>query len=36
MKFGLIEVDRSTQERKVKGSANFLGSIAKVNTLLTK
>jgi beta-glucosidase len=36
MKFGLIEVDRSTQERKVKGSANFLGSIAKMNTLLTK
>jgi beta-glucosidase len=36
MKFGLIEVDRSTQERKVKGSANFLGSIAKMNSLLTK
>jgi beta-glucosidase len=36
MKFGLIEVNRSTQERKVKGSANFLGSVAKMNLLLTK
>lgn len=36
MKFGLIEVDRSTQERKVKGSANFLGGVAKMNSLLTK
>lgn len=36
MKFGLIEVNRSTQERKVKGSANFLGSAAKMNSSLTK
>jgi beta-glucosidase len=36
MKFGLIEVDRSTQERKVKESATYLGSMAKMNTLLSK
>jgi beta-glucosidase len=36
MRFGLIEVDRSTQERKVKGSARCLGSIAQKNTLVLK
>lgn len=29
MKFGLIEVDRSTQKRKVKESGRYLGKIAK-------
>jgi beta-glucosidase len=32
MKFGLIEVDRSTQERKVKESARYLGGIAQMST----
>ena len=36
MKFGLIEVDRTTQERKVKDSARCLGSIAQMNTLISK
>jgi beta-glucosidase len=36
MRFGLIEVDRSTQERKVKESARYLGSIAKMNSLVSK
>jgi beta-glucosidase len=36
MKFGLIEVDRTTQERKVKDSARYLGHIAQMNTLVSK
>jgi beta-glucosidase len=36
MKFGLIEVNRSTQERKVKESGRYLGSIAQKNTLVSK
>ncbi|MEH7117790.1 family 1 glycosylhydrolase [Neobacillus vireti] len=36
MRFGLIEVDRSTQERIVKDSARYLGSMAKVNKLVLK
>jgi beta-glucosidase len=31
--FGLIAVDRRTQERTVKESANYLGRIAKANGL---
>lgn len=34
MQFGLIEVDRSTQERRVKESARYLGRIAQMNTLV--
>ncbi len=34
MKFGLIEVDRATQERKAKESAKYLGHIAQINELL--
>jgi len=33
MQFGLIAVDRSTQERTVKPSARFLGEIARTNEL---
>jgi beta-glucosidase len=33
MKFGLIEVDRATQERTMKPSARFLGRIARTNKL---
>ena len=33
MKFGLIAVDRSTQERQLKPSAHFLGDVAKANRL---
>jgi beta-glucosidase len=33
MEFGLIAVDRTTQERKVKPSAKFLGEIARTNRL---
>lgn len=36
MKFGLIEVDRSTQERKAKESGKYLGRIAQQNTLVCK
>jgi beta-glucosidase len=36
MKFGLIEVDRSTQDRKVKESARYPGLIAQRNSLVTK
>ena len=32
--FGLIEVDRTTQKRKVKESARFLGQIAKSSSLV--
>jgi beta-glucosidase len=32
-KFGLIAVDRTTQERRVKPSANWLGDIARANRL---
>jgi beta-glucosidase len=35
MQFGLIGVDRSTQERVVKPSARFLGEIAKANAVVT-
>ncbi|MEW9050805.1 MAG: family 1 glycosylhydrolase [Neobacillus sp.] len=34
MRFGLIEVDRSTQERKVKESGRYLGSISQTNSLI--
>jgi beta-glucosidase len=34
MKFGLIAVDRSTQERSPKPSARFLGEIARHNALV--
>ncbi|WP_246040351.1 hypothetical protein [Ectobacillus funiculus] len=34
MQFGLIGVDRSTQERKVKESARYLGRIAQMNALV--
>jgi beta-glucosidase len=33
MTFGMIGVDRSTQERKVKESAQYLGKIARANSL---
>jgi beta-glucosidase len=33
MKFGLVAVDRETQERKPKPSARFLGQIAQANRL---
>ncbi len=33
MEFGLIAVDRETQERKPKPSASFLGEIARTNRL---
>ena len=33
MEFGLIGVDRATQERKPKPSARFLGEIARANKL---
>jgi beta-glucosidase len=33
MQFGLIAVDRETQERTVKPSARFLGEIARANRL---
>ena len=33
MQFGLVAVDRSTQERQVKPSARFLGEVAKANRL---
>jgi beta-glucosidase len=33
MKFGLIAVDRTTQERTVKPSARFLGAIARTNRM---
>jgi beta-glucosidase len=33
MEFGLIAVDRRTQERKPKSSASFLGEIARTNQL---
>ncbi|MGS2778769.1 glycoside hydrolase family 1 protein [Robertmurraya sp. GLU-23] len=36
MKFGLIEVDRSTQKRKAKESGKYLGRIAQQNTLVCK
>lgn len=31
--FGLIEIDRTTFERKPKPSATYLGTIAKANAL---
>jgi beta-glucosidase len=34
MKFGLIGVDRTTQERTVKPSARLLGEIARSNKLV--
>jgi beta-glucosidase len=34
MEFGLIAVDRKTQERMVKPSARFLGEIARANKLM--
>lgn len=34
MQFGLIEVDRNTQERTVKNSGYYLGRIAKENKLV--
>jgi beta-glucosidase len=33
MTFGLIEVNRKTQERKVKESAKYLGKIAQAKGL---
>jgi beta-glucosidase/6-phospho-beta-glucosidase/beta-galactosidase len=33
MEFGLIAVDRKTQERTLKPSARFLGEIARANRL---
>jgi beta-glucosidase len=33
MEFGLIAVDRATQERRAKPSAAFLGRVAKINRL---
>jgi beta-glucosidase len=33
MKFGLVAVDRETQERTAKPSARFLGEIARANRL---
>lgn len=33
--FGLIGVDRSTQERQVKDSARYLGQIAQTSSLIT-
>jgi beta-glucosidase len=36
MKFGLIEVDLSTQERKVKESARYLGGIAQMSTSVAR
>jgi beta-glucosidase len=33
MHFGLIGVDRTTQERTVKPSARYLGNIARNNAL---
>lgn len=35
MTFGLIEVDRATQERKVKESARYLGGIGQMNTFVS-
>ncbi|WP_231597653.1 family 1 glycosylhydrolase [Bacillus sp. SA1-12] len=35
MTFGLIGVDRATQERKVKDSASYLGRIAQAGSLIT-
>lgn len=32
-RFGIVEVDRSTQERRVKPSARWLGSVARANAL---
>jgi beta-glucosidase len=34
MKFGLIAVDRATQERRPKPSARFLGDVARANKLI--
>jgi hypothetical protein len=34
IKFGLIGVDRTTQERTVKPSARVLGAIAKANKMI--
>jgi len=34
-RFGLIEVDRMTQERQVKASARWLGTCARANALVT-
>jgi len=36
MQFGLIEVDRATQERKSKESAYYLGRIAQKNSIITR
>jgi beta-glucosidase len=33
MKFGLVAVDRQTQERTPKPSAQFLGQVARANKL---
>jgi beta-glucosidase len=33
-KFGLIAVDRATQERHVKASGRYLGEIARNNALI--
>jgi beta-glucosidase len=33
MKFGLVEVDRKTQERRIRPSARYLGRIARANAL---
>jgi len=33
MQFGLVAVDRETQERTIKPSARFLGEIARANRL---
>jgi beta-glucosidase len=35
MQFGLIAVDRSTQQRTPKPSAHFLGGIARANALVS-
>ncbi len=32
-RFGIVEVDRTTQERQVKPSARWLGEIARANAL---
>jgi len=33
-KFGLVSVDRTTQQRSVKPSAHYLGEIARQNRML--
>jgi beta-glucosidase len=34
-RFGLVDVDRTTQERRVKPSARWLGAVARTNALVT-